>query len=111
MTDPQPQTTQTVRPLHRVALILHSNRFFTWLRVPPGKPCLLRRRASRLRSAVNCEGDNCYYLEYAFQIVDAQGTAHDVKCEWDVDSHRRTAAPRNEQARYYWTAAVPGWSK
>jgi zinc ribbon protein len=62
-------------------------------------------------SAVNCEGDNCYYLEYAFQIVDAQGTAHDVKCEWDVDSHRRTATPRNEQARYYWTAAVPGWSK
>jgi zinc-ribbon domain len=62
-------------------------------------------------SAVNCEGENCYYLEYTFQIVDAQGIEHEVKCKWDVDSHGRTATPRNEQARYYWTAAVPGWNK
>jgi hypothetical protein len=67
--------------------------------------------SAREGNAANCESDDCYYLEYAFQIVDAQGTAHQVKCEWDIDSHDRTATPRNEQARYYWTVAVPGWSK
>jgi hypothetical protein len=67
--------------------------------------------SAREGNAANCESDECYYLEYAFQIVDAQGTAHEVKCEWDIDSHGRTATPRNEQARYYWTVAVPGWNK
>jgi hypothetical protein len=67
--------------------------------------------STREGRTARCDGDNCYYLEYRFQIVDAQGNSHDVKCEWDVDAADRTATPRNEQARYYWTRARPGWKK
>jgi len=51
---------------------------------------------------VRCGSDNCYYLSYQFNIIDAQGKSHDVECEWDIDSTSRTAIPRNPQARYYW---------
>ena len=51
------------------------------------------------------------YFEYSFQIVDAQGNAHEVKCEWDVDAAYHMATPRNEQARYYWAKARPGWNR
>jgi hypothetical protein len=39
---------------------------------------------------------NCWYVDYAFQIVDAQGFAHEVKREWDVDVMQHTAVPKNE---------------
>ncbi len=50
-----------------------------------------------------CGSGNCYYLSFRFDTIDAQGTSHEVECEWDIDATRRTATPRNPQARYYWT--------
>jgi hypothetical protein len=54
-------------------------------------------------TTVRCSGD-CWYVEYDFQIVDAEGKAHQVRCERDVDMAAHTAVPRNEQAQYYWTS-------
>jgi hypothetical protein len=53
-------------------------------------------------SSTRCNSGDCYYVSYGFQIVDAQGSTHAVKCEWDVDRSQRMATPRNEQANYYW---------
>jgi hypothetical protein len=45
---------------------------------------------------------NCWYAEYVFPIVEAQGAAHEVSCEWDVNIVQHGCSTEHEQASYYW---------
>jgi len=80
---------------------------------PPTDDPLEARRLEKWRDAresshrqprtPNCVDDNCYRMEYSFNIMDLKGDTHVAECDWDVDATRHLATPLNGYARYYFT--------
>ncbi len=84
-----------------ISVVIASYTFSDYARTPTPDLSNSGRWNAFSESSDRCNSGNCYYVSYHFQIVDGEGDAHEVECDWDVDLTHRTAVPRNAQARHY----------